>query len=141
MKICWVLEENAFPKTHVEMKTAVIESGHEVREWSDDWLKDLDPPTLEDQFVIFHGSLGNAALIQERFAWTPGAFCDVVKFSAAQTIPLLGEYAVHQSWHCLSVGELVAAPDLALGSMDIQIMSVTRAASQMKPAKFLAFFS
>ncbi|WP_013627337.1 hypothetical protein [Rubinisphaera brasiliensis] len=30
---------------------------------------------------------------------------------------------------------------IALGSMDIQIMSVTRAASQMKPAKFLAFFS
>lgn len=133
MKICWVLEENAFPETHAEMKTAVIESGHEVFAWSDDWLNDLDPPACKDQFVIFHGSLGNAALIQERFTWTPGAFCNTEKFSASQTIPLLGEHAVHQSWHCLSVGELVAAPDHALDRLNSPAEFFVRPDSPLKP--------
>jgi len=133
MKITWILEEQAFLETHAAMRAAVLQSGHNVVEWTDDWLNNEPAPKLNDGPVVFHGSLGNAATIREKFPWEPGAFCDVQKFNASHILPLLGEHSVHQGWFLLTVRELTADPDQALTHLDSPTEFFVRPDSPLKP--------
>ena len=71
--ITWVLESDVFPETHGPLREAIRQQGHRLIDWSDDWWAQGIPRDIPDSTVIFHGSLGNAALVSERLSWSPGS--------------------------------------------------------------------
>jgi hypothetical protein len=83
----WVLEADVFADCHRGLRDAVTAADGEVVLWRDDWLVDDSWPRLAGKTVVFHGSLGNAALVAERLPWSPGAFCDTERFRRSSWYP------------------------------------------------------
>jgi hypothetical protein len=111
--VTWVLEADVFPASHALMRDAVRGVSAEVVRWKDDWLVDESWPRLSARTVIFHGSLGNAALVAERLPWRPGSFCDTQGFHCSRWYPRVDRWLLHRTWTLSSVEELVtAAPDV-----------------------------
>jgi hypothetical protein len=72
-RVTWVLESQAFARSHVALQEAVARAGHRVIQWEDDWWSSENWPALTDSAVVFHGSLGNADRIRRTLPWRPGA--------------------------------------------------------------------
>ena len=60
MSIIWILEREVFSDGHKRLADAAVSAGHRVISWEDRWWNDGKWPSLKDEYVIFHGSLGNA---------------------------------------------------------------------------------
>ena len=88
-QITWVLESDVFPDRQQRLRAAVAATDHQVVEWDDGWWSSGHWPTLSDQPVVFHGSLGNAERIRSELPWAPGAYCDTPAFHCSAWYPLV----------------------------------------------------
>ncbi|MHC4405622.1 MAG: ATP-grasp domain-containing protein, partial [Planctomycetota bacterium] len=71
MSVTWVLERDVFADGHGRLAEAASSAGHGVISWNDIWWENGNWPSLNDQYVIFHGSLGNASRIVAELPWEP----------------------------------------------------------------------
>ncbi|MEM9777383.1 MAG: ATP-grasp domain-containing protein [Chloroflexota bacterium] len=109
MNIRWILESQVLPDLHQKLQKAAEDRGHAVSIWNDDWPYRW--PNFADQFVIFHGSLGVAHDIAQSSPWTPGAFCNLERFTCSNYYSLVASHLIHQSWQTTTVQKFVARPD------------------------------
>lgn len=79
--LTWLLESDLFDAYHELLASEAERAGHRVRVWRDAWWDVGFPAGLSSGAVAFHGSLGNAARIDQALAWWPGALCPVDNFS------------------------------------------------------------
>ncbi|WP_345321573.1 ATP-grasp domain-containing protein [Novipirellula rosea] len=114
--VTWILESDVFPNSHGRLRKAISDADHRIVDSQDDWWlhepPDFDPETP----VIFHGSLGNAAVIEMKAIGNPGSFCPVNEFCCTAWYPRASRWLMHQDWRCLPANELIAnATDVAAG--------------------------
>lgn len=129
--IIWVLESIVFPESHPPLREAIDRAGYRVVDWSDDWSN--SPAWLSSGPTIFHGSLGNAALVHQKFNWTPGSFCDTDKFCCSSWYAHKQQWLIHEKYRFTTVAQLVEnATDIAesVGAADALFV---RPDSPLKP--------
>ena len=61
----WVLESDVFPNSHSGLREAILQSKMQLIDWDDAWWNDGVPATVPKRDLVFHGSLGNAARIDQ----------------------------------------------------------------------------
>ena len=115
--VVWVLEKDAFPQSHNELKEAVLANGHGCLEWCDEWLESENPPVIEGRKVVFHGSLANADAIRRWDRWNPGAFCDTRKFNCSAWYSQARSRLVNHLWRTTTVADFVANPEAYFEAM------------------------
>ena len=88
----WILESDVFPDSHSPLRAAVVDAGHRLLDWDDAWWANGLPSDLAGANTFFHGSLGNAARINDELDWKPGSFCTLQRFAALRgtTLPANG---------------------------------------------------
>ena len=116
-ELSWVLEAEMFPESHAAMRDAVLAAGFEVVSWTDEWWVTGRWPRFPEMRVVFHGSLGNAARVQQELPWTPGAFCATDRFHCSAWYPTAQPWLLHESWILTSVAALVADPAAELAGI------------------------
>jgi hypothetical protein len=131
--VAWVLEADVFPESHAAMQEAVADSGHSVVLWSDDWWGTGRWPRLAETRAIFHGSLGNAARIQEELPWRPGAFCATDRFRCSAWYTAARPWLLHESWVLTTVAALVADSEGVLAPIGSPDSFFVRPDSPLKP--------
>jgi len=131
--VTWVLEAEVFPASHARMLDAVRGASAEAVLWKDEWLADESWPRLSGRVVIFHGSLGNAAVVAERLPWRPGSFCDPEGFHCSRWYPRARRWLLHRTWTLSSVGELATTPDDVLARIGRPEAFFVRPDSPLKP--------
>ncbi|MEQ8788537.1 MAG: ATP-grasp domain-containing protein [Pirellulaceae bacterium] len=117
--ITWVLESEVFPESHGPLRLAILDRGHAIIEWNDEWWFAGIPTKLPTSRVIFHGSLGNASLIADRLNWSPGSFCPTNAFRCSSWYESARQWLVHSHWYFATADELVenaASIGAAIGS-------------------------
>lgn len=131
--IIWILESEVFPNSHTRLRSAINEAGHRIVESRDDWWLD-GPPKLDEQTpIVFHGSLGNAALIEMKTNWSPGSFCPVSDFCCTAWYPKASKWLLHRDWRCLPANELVSNSDDVANSIGCAQRVFVRPDSPLKP--------
>ena len=133
LALTWVLEAEVFPESHEAMRSAVLEAGHDVILWNDEWFVTGRWPRLPDRTVIFHGSLGNAHRIRTEFPWRPGAYCNAPAFHCTAWYPRAQPWLLHQTWRTLPAATLAADPEVALRSLGADDSLFVRPDSPLKP--------
>lgn len=106
-KVTWILESEVFPETHVPLRKAITDSGHDLVDWRDHWWSDEIPTTIPNRPVVFHGSLGNAARIENQLNWSPGSFCPTDSFRCSSWYEAARPWLVHSDWLICSAIDLV----------------------------------
>lgn len=112
--VTWILESDVFPNSHAALRQAIVDAGLRTIDSNDDgWLH--EPPEFEPGTpIVFHGSLGNAAISEMKQIWYPGSFCPVNDFCCTAWYPRTNRWLLHERWRCLSTNEFVAnAADVA----------------------------
>jgi hypothetical protein len=133
MSITWVLERNVFSDNHDRLAEAASASGHQVIPWDDGWWQDEKFPSLEDEYVIFHGSLGNASRIASELPWQPGAFCNTSAFACSSWYTKAKPWLLHENWVFSRVAEFVHDPDHYLKEIGSPLSFFVRPDSPLKP--------
>lgn len=112
--VTWILESDVFPNSHDALRRAIVDAGHRIIDSSDEWWLH-EPPEFEPGTpIVFHGSLGNAAVIEMKQIWYPGSFCPVNDFCCTAWYPRTNRWLLHERWICLPANELIAnAADVA----------------------------
>jgi len=131
--VTWVLESDVFPETHLSIRDAVRRLGHTLVDWNDSWWSDGIPRNLPSTAIVFHGSLGNAALVSEQLNWSPGSFCPVNAFNCSSWYDSARDYLVHRTWRVMPANELIGNASSiadAIGSTDSMFV---RPDSPLKP--------
>ena len=105
--VTWVLESEIFPESHPPVRDAISRAGHSLVEWSDDWTFDPPPARLFSGPTVFHGSLGNAAHVNDHFNWKPGSFCDASMFCCSYWYEHKRQWLIHDQYTFTTVNELV----------------------------------
>jgi ATP-grasp domain, R2K clade family 3 len=131
--VTWVLEADVFPASHSRMLAAVRDVSAEAVLWRDEWLADESWPRLSGRVVIFHGSLGNAAVVAERLPWRPGSFCDAQGFRCSRWYPRADRWLLHRTWALSSVEELATTADDVLARIGAPEAFFVRPDSPLKP--------
>lgn len=109
-QVLWVLESHVFPETHGPIREAILRLGHEFVDWDDNWWSEGFPAFDHDIPIVFRGSLGNAALIEEQLDWSPGAFCPTEAFRCSSWYDNAREWLLHSCWSIVAANEFVADP-------------------------------
>lgn len=131
--IIWILESEVFPSSHARLRRAINDAGHRIVESRDDWWLD-EPPHFERQTpVVFHGSLGNAALIEMKANWSPGSFCPVNDFCCTTWYPRASKWLLHRDWQCVPANDLVASAADVASSIGCSDRVFVRPDSPLKP--------
>lgn len=133
MKINWVLEREIFFDNHERLMEAAVNAGNRVISWDDDWWENGKWPKLENQFTIFHGSLGNADRIVSELPWNPGAFCNTPAFHCNSWYENAKKWLVHKEWVFSTVAELIAKPEAILKEIGAPTSFFVRPDSPIKP--------
>jgi hypothetical protein len=131
--VTWVLEADVFPTSHARMRDAVRDVSAQVLLWRDEWLADVSWPRLSGRTVVFHGSLGNAAVVAERLPWRPGSFCDTQGFRCSGWYSRADQWLLHRTWTLSSVEELVTTADDVLARVGAPDIFFVRPDSPLKP--------
>src|SRR5437899_11843370 len=119
--LTWVLESDVFPASHRPLRDAIREAGETIIDWHDEWLTNGNRPTFDGTRAVFHGSLGSAAVIAERFPWCPGAWCNTSRFFCSAWYDSARAWLVHRNWIVLPADEFVKNSDsvfAAIGALD-----------------------
>lgn len=106
--VTWVLEPNIFHNTHEPIRKAIRHQGHRLVDWSDAWWSDGLPVSVPQSRVVFHGSLGNAARIENELGWNPGSFCPSSVFHCSSWYESARRWLVHTDWMVCPANVLVA---------------------------------
>jgi hypothetical protein len=128
----WVLETDVFGESY-GLPAAAHAAGHRVVHWNDDWWQDSRWPELDQERVIFHGSLGNASRIAAELPWRPGAFCDTARFHCSAYYPSAARWLLNRKWAFTTVAQLVEAPAPTLESIGAVERFFVRPDSPLKP--------
>lgn len=131
-RLTWVLETDVFRENY-GLPTAARAAGHRVVKWNDDWWDASRWPKLDQERVIFHGSLGNASRIAAELPWQPGAFCDTARFHCSAYYPSATQWLLNRKWSLTTVAELVNDPLPTLESIDAVERFFVRPDSPLKP--------
>lgn len=131
--VTWVLEAEVFPASHSRMLDAVRGLSAQAVVWRDEWLTAESWPRLSGRVVIFHGSLGNAAVVAERLPWKPGSFCDAERFRCSRWYPQAAPWLLHRTWTLSSVEELATATGDVLARIGAPGTFFVRPDSPLKP--------
>jgi ATP-grasp domain, R2K clade family 3 len=131
--VAWVLEAEAFPRTHAALERAIIEAGQRVIRWDDEWWSTERWPALAGATVIFHGSLGNADKVRRTLPWRPGAYCAVDSFRCSAWYPRTAAWLIHRDWQVLPADHLANDPVTTLSSMGEPDAVFVRPDSPLKP--------
>jgi hypothetical protein len=132
-QVAWVLEAEAFPRTHDPLEKAAVDAGQRVIRWDDEWWSTQRWPLLADGPVVFHGSLGNAERVRTTLPWKPGAYCDVDSFRCSAWYPRAAAWLLHREWQVLPADRLVKDPVGALGLLGMLDAVFVRPDSPLKP--------
>jgi len=133
MSIIWVLESSVFPDSHAPIRDAILKAGHEILDWSDDWTFERPPNRLSKSPVVFHGSLGNAAYIEQHLNWRPGAFCEASRFACSAWYNSTSQWLVHERHVFSTVGEFCDNPEHIAESVNTGGNVFVRPDSPLKP--------
>ncbi|MCX4241945.1 ATP-grasp domain-containing protein [Paraliomyxa miuraensis] len=110
----WLLEPDVFGEGPPPLLEPARRAGHEVTIWRDDWWSSQGFPRIEDDRVVFHGSLGNAARIATQLAtrqrWSPGAYCNEQRIRCSAWYPAAQRWSLNQRYIATTVGALCADP-------------------------------
>src|SRR6185369_13475170 len=131
--VTWVLEAEVFPASHARMSDAVRELSAQVVLWKDEWLAAETWPRLPGRTVLFHGSLGNAAVVEQRLPWRPGSFCATDAFRCSSWYPRAVQWLLNRMWMLSSVEELVTRGDAVLARIGEPERFFVRPDSPLKP--------
>ena len=110
----WIIERQAFKDNHELLAQALQENDIDFIDWNADWAFDNRFPKLTNQTVIFHGSLGHAAMIVQKGLWNPGAFCNVEAFTCTAWYEQASKWLFQQNWQVSTVQKFVGSPDVIL---------------------------
>lgn len=112
--VTWVLESGVFPNSHTSLRDAIRDAGHSLVDWLDSWQSEKPPKRLSNGPTVFHGSLGNAAYVNDQLDWTPGSFCDADRFRCSYWYDIKRHWLIHERYVFTTVAELVEnAPTIA----------------------------
>lgn len=131
--VTWVLESEVFPKSHQPLRGAIRRAGHQLVDWSDTWWQDGIPSRIGDGSTLFHGSLANAAAVNDRLSWRPGAFCDTSAFRCSKWFTSAGEWLLHTKWQILPADEFVDSAASVCGDLGCIDQVFVRPDSPLKP--------
>lgn len=131
--VTWVLESEVFPESHPSIREAIKRAGHVIVDWSEDWIEQGPPARLSVGPTIFHGSLGNAALVHDCFDWNPGSFCDVEKFRCSSWYDHQRRWLLHEEYTFTTVEKLLKRPREIADSIGGGDQLFVRPDSPLKP--------
>lgn len=133
MSITWVLERDVFSDNHNRLVDAAFAWGHRVISWDDGWWQDEKFPSMENEYVIFHGSLGNARRIANELPWRPGAFCNTTAFACSSWYAKAKPWLLHEKWVFGHVADFVHDPEHYLREIGSPLSFFVRPDSPLKP--------
>ncbi|EMI19076.1 hypothetical protein RMSM_03993 [Rhodopirellula maiorica SM1] len=112
--VIWILESDMFPTSHAALRQAITNTGHTIVDCKDEWWL-YEPPEFNSETpIVFHGSLGSAAVIEIKRIWHPGSFCPVNNFCCTAWYPKATRWLLNERWLCMPANEFVAhAADIA----------------------------
>ncbi|TWT80552.1 hypothetical protein CA13_19970 [Planctomycetes bacterium CA13] len=131
--VTWILESDVFPNSHGELRKAISEAGHRIVDSKDDWWLHEPPEFDPETPIVFHGSLGNAAVIEMKAIWFPGSFCPVNEFCCTAWYPQANSWLIHRRWRCLPANELVANAAVVAAEIGCTDRVFVRPDSPLKP--------
>jgi hypothetical protein len=130
----WLLEPDAFGEGPHPLVAAARRAGHGVTHWRDDWWSSGVFPALEDERVVFHGSLGNAARIARLGRWSPGAYCNEERLRCSGWAPATERWRLNERYVSTTVRELCEQPVVITRSLGDELREVfVRPDSPLKP--------
>lgn len=132
-KVTWILESEVFPDTHSSLRQAIINANEPLIDWSDRWWTDGIPTSIPNKQVVFHGSLGNAARIEEQLGWSPGSFCPVDNFRCSVWYENARPWLVHPDWLICPAIELVTNATRIANELQSNGKLFVRPDSPLKP--------
>ena len=106
----WVLEDDIFGLGSHPLRKVVLEAGHKVTRWNDDWWLDRRKVPNFEGPVVFHGSLGNASRIAKEKLWSSGAYCNTEGFHCSRWYPKVRDYLLNLHYIKTTVRILVDQP-------------------------------
>lgn len=133
MNINWILEREIFTDNHDRLAEAATKAGHKVISWDDFWWENGNWPILQNEYVIFHGSLGNASRIASELPWQPGVFCNISAFECHAWYEKAKSWLLHEKWVFSTVSELVSKPEQYLAKIGAPETFFVRPDSPLKP--------
>lgn len=133
MGITWVLEREIFADRHERLYRAVITAGHRVISWRNDWLETGNYPELDDDHVIFHGSLGVASVLAEKMPWRPGSLCNTAAFACSSWFDQARQWLVHDEWVFCNLSTFINSPERYLEKIGAEDSFFIRPDSPLKP--------
>jgi hypothetical protein len=131
----WVLESDVFPDSHTPLRAAVHDAGHRLVDWNDAWWADGYgfPSDIGGTHTFFHGSLGNAARINDELNWAPGSFCNASAFRCSTWYDGAREWLLHTDWRSLPANKFVDSADDVAASLGCTDRIFVRPDSPLKP--------
>lgn len=129
----WVLESDVFPDSHLPLRAAVGDAGHRLVDWNDGLWADGFPSDLGGANTFFHGSLGNAARINDELDWSPGSFCNTSAFRCSSWYDSTREFLLHADWRFLPANEFVDSAEDVAASLSCTDRIFVRPDSPLKP--------
>ena len=131
--VTWVLESDVFPNSHQAVRDAVRAAGCRLVDWDDAWWQDGIPPGVGKDATLFHGSLGNAAAIEAKLPWKPGAFCKVSAFNCSAWYDEAREFLLHTDWRLLPANKFVTSAQAVCEEIGCGDRVFVRPDSPLKP--------
>lgn len=132
-KHTWILERSVFSDNHDRLADCIVNSGHNVIDWDDDWWERQNWPELQNEKVIFHGSLGNASRIANELKWIPGSYCATKQFECTSWYRRASQWLIHKDWICTTANEFVNNPQKYLDQIKSDGTFFVRPNSPLKP--------
>ena len=131
--VTWILESDVFPNSHGELRKAISNAGHRIVDSQDEWWLHEPPEFDPETPVVFHGSLGNAAVIEMKAIWFPGSFCPVNEFCCTAWYPQANPWLIHRRWRCLPANELIVNATSVAAEIGCTDQIFVRPDSPLKP--------
>lgn len=120
----WLLEPDVFGPSPPPLLGAARRAGHGVTLWRDQWWSSMALPRIDDDRVVFHGSLGNAARIAALGCWSPGAWCDAARLRCTAWYPAATRWRLNERYALTTVRALCEQPLAIAGQLGLGLREV-----------------
>lgn len=130
----WLLEPDVFGEGPPPLTEPARRAGQGVTLWRDSWWSSEAFPAIDDEHVVFHGSLGNAARIAAEGRWSPGAHCSVERLRCSAWYPAAERWRLNQRHVLTTVAALCAEPRAVVQRLGMGLDAIfVRPDSPLKP--------